>query len=317
MVYINLIFFLISIVLLVIAGSLLVRSASNISRFLRMPEFIVGFVLMAIATSIPELFVGITSALNKNPALALGTVIGSNIANLTLVAGISILLVRKVKIQTKESKIDSLVMVGISILPLILMIIGRQLSRLDGIILLAVFILYFNHVLKRRKAYTKEFEDHRIARKAVIFYSFLFIFSIALLFFSADWTVKFGSGLAFDLNFPPILIGLFLIALGTSLPELVFGAKSMLTGHSEMSVGNLIGSNIANVSLVLGITALIHPIQADFILFLTSAIYMVVVSLIFTAFVESKRFTTIAGISLVFMYVFFLLIEFYIQGTVI
>ena len=317
MVYLNFIFFLLSIILLVIAGSLLVRSASKISIFLRMPEFIVGFVIMAVATSLPELFVGITSALNKNPALILGTVIGSNIANLTLVAGISILLIRKVTIQTKESKVDSIFMILISIIPLVLMVIGRQLSRMDGIILVIVFVLYFNHVLKRRKIYTKEFEDRKITRKTAVFYSILFIPSLALLFFGANWTVKFGSNLAFDLNFPPILIGLFLIALGTSLPELVFGAYSMLKRHSEMSMGNLIGSNIANASLVLGVTALIHPIQANFTLFLTSAIYMVVVSLVFTAFIESKKLTTIIGISLVFMYIFFLLIEFYIQGTII
>jgi cation:H+ antiporter len=309
----NLLLFILSLSVLVVSGSWLVKSGTKLSRFLHIPEFVVGFGLMALATSLPELFVGITSALNKTPAIALGTVIGSNIANLTLIMGVGVLLAKNVRVKTKDAGVDSKVMVIITILPLVLMIVGRTLSRMDGFILMGSFIAYYIYVFKRTKEYSKEL-DNNIPRRQAVFYSFLFLISLALLFVSADYTVLYGSSVAEEINFPPIFIGLFLIAFGTSLPELVFGIRSMISGHTEMSLGNLIGSNIANIGLILGITAIIFPIQAQFTLFLTAAIYMIIVSLVFAAFVESKKFTSIAGIALIMMYIFFIFIEVYVKS---
>lgn len=310
---VNLVLFLLSLVVLTLSGSALVRSGTRISRFLRVPEFTVGFFFMAIGTSLPELFVGIAAAIDKNPALSLGNVIGSNIANLSIVAGISILLARKIHIKTKEARHDSLVMIGISALPLTLMVAGRELSRTDGALLIVAFVAYYYHIFRRSRHYTKEFEENQLGRKEIVLSSFLFFASLIILFYSAEWTVAFGSVLARDLNFPPIMIGLFLIALGTSLPELAFSARAMMTGHQDMGMANLIGSNITNASLILGVTALIHPIQANFPLFVTSAIYMILISFVFTAFIESKRFTWIAGISLILLYISFILVEFYVK----
>ena len=109
MLLINLSMFILSIVLIVIAGSLLVNSVIKIAMFLRVSEYVVGFIILAFATSVPELFVGIASALEKNTALALGTVIGSNIANLTIIIGIPILLVKGMKIKSPKIKKDSLI----------------------------------------------------------------------------------------------------------------------------------------------------------------------------------------------------------------
>ena len=313
MLIVNLILFLISCIVLIISGTLLVKTLTKIASFLRLSEFVVGFIIMAFATSIPELFVGITSALTKNPALALGNVIGANIINLTLVIGIAILLGKGIKIESKKTKTDALYMVGIAALPMVLMVIGGSLSRIDGIILLAAFALYARRILQQRKLFKKEVEDS-IKRKDIILTTILFVFSLALLFLSARFVVEYATSLSVDLALPPIIVGLFIISIGTTLPELTFGSRAVLAGHSEMALGNSIGSVIVNSTLVLGIASILCPITANILLFSVGAIFMVMIAFLFATFVESGNKLYIKeGISLILLYIFFVIIEFYIK----
>lgn len=308
--------FIISLIVLIVSGSLLVKSLSKIASFLHVSEYVIGFILLAVGTSLPELFVGISSAINKTPGLIIGTVIGSNIADLTIIIGIPILLARGIRIQSKKIKIDSLWMIGLSILPLILMLIGNKISQIDGVILLAAFMLYINKLIKEGKQFTKEIKE-KTSRKSIVIYIFLFVISLALLYFSSDYVVKYAGLLAADLTIPVIFIGLFMVAFGTSLPELVSGISAVLHGYYEMSIGNIIGSVVANSTLVLGISALIFPITVNFLLFIISMSFMLVIAIIFTAFVEKgNKLSWIEGLSLVLLYILFLIIEFYLKGIV-
>ena len=143
----------------------------------------------------------------------------------------------------------------------------------------------------------------------------VFGISLGVLFLSASWVVRYASEIAIDLSMPPIIIGLFIIAIGTSLPELVFQAKAAMSENPEMTIGNTIGSCIVNSTFILGITALIYPIHADLILFLTSGIFMVVVSFLFVSFAESgSKLYWKEGLSMILLYVFFIIIEFYINN---
>jgi len=306
----NLLLFIASCLVLVLAGTFLVKSLSKIASFLRLSEFVVAFMIMSIATSLPELFVGISSALVKNTAISLGTVIGSNIADIALIGGIITLLARGIKIKTTAIKKDAFHMIYLAIIPLALMIIGNKLSRIDGIILLGIFGYYaWKMYIKERKRFEKEVENN-IKRWEIVVYIFVFMISLFFLFFSAEFVVKYGSLLAIDLLLPPIMIGLFLVALGTSLPELVFESRAVQLGHSEMALGDLIGSVIVNSTVVLGVTALIYPITADLILFLTSGFFMFLVTFIFAIFIESgKKLDWKEGVALILLYVFFLIIE--------
>ncbi len=309
----NLMIFLAACLVLLTSGTLLVKTLAKIASFLRLSEFVVGFVIMAFATSIPELFVGITSAIAKNPALSLGNVIGSNIIDLTLVIGIVILLGKGINIKSKKTKIDALYMVFIAALPMVLMVIGNSLSRIDGIILLAAFVVYARRILKQKKLFKKEVENG-IKRKEIILTTMLFILSLALLFLSSKFVVDYATLLSVDLALPSIIVGLFIVAIGTSLPELTFESKAVMKGHSEMALGDLIGSVIANSTLVLGITSIIYPITANILLFSVSAIFMVVIAFLFATFVESGNKLYIKeGISLILLYIFFVMIEFYIN----
>lgn len=313
MITINLTLLILSCLVLVISGSFLVKSLSKIASYLKISEFVVGFIIMAFATSIPELFVGISSALAHNTALALGNVIGANILDLTIVIGIVILLGRGIKIKRKTTKKDALYMFFIATLPLALMWIGHSISRIDGIILLGAFFFYAGKLFKEKKIFKKEAENHEKKWEPVL-NTALFIFSLALLFLSSRFVVKYATLLSFDLLLPPILIGLFLVSIGTTLPELIFESRAVLMGHSEMALGDLIGSVIVNSTLVLGVTALIFPITADLLLFITSGIFMLIVAFLFATFVESGNKLYIKeGIALILLYIFFIIIEFYVK----
>lgn len=310
---VNLISFIVSCVVLVVAGSWVVKSLTKIARFLKVSEFVAAFIILAFSTSIPELFVGISAGLAKSSQLSLGNVIGSNIANLTLIMGIAIVLARGIKVRSKTIRSDANNIFFIALLPLILMFIGSGLSRIDGIVLLAVFIFYIFKLIKKRRRFGRKMED-RIRPKEIIINFLVFVISFSVLYFSAQYVVKYAELIALDLKLPQILIGLFIIAIGTSLPELIVGLRAVVGKHPEMVLGTAIGSVVANSTLVLGITAVIYPIKPDFLLFFTSAGFMMIIIFLFSTMTESGRKLYLKeGLSLIFLYIFFVMIEFYIH----
>lgn len=304
---------LLSCVVLVLSGSWLVKSLLKIAYFLRISEFAIGFIIMAFSTSIPELFVGITAALAKNSALALGTVIGANIIDLTIVIGISIILARGIKIKSKKIQKDALYMVFIAALPIVLMLAGNGLSRVDGVILIGVFLFYMYHLIRERKEFKKEVEE-RITHLDIVLNVIIFILSLILLFLSADFVVDYATKISIELFLPPILVGLFLVSIGTTLPELTFDIQAVVKKHPEMALGDIIGSVVINSTLVLGIVAVIYPITANFLLFFSSAFFMLIIAFVFATFAESGRNLSLKeGIALILLYSFFIIIEFYVK----
>ena len=311
----NLVFFLVACTVLVVSGGILVRTLSTIAAFLRMREFALAFILMAFSTSLPELFVGVQAALVGRPSLSLGNVIGSNIANVTLVAGLVVVLAKGMRVSWKRAKTDAMWVVALSTLAMVLMFIGGQLSRIDGVILLVAFCWY-GYLLLKKSPRLHEIKE-AYTRRGVIFSVLLFIVGIAGLLISSKYVVEFGSLISINLGLPAIFVGLFFVALGTSLPELVFSVRAVMAGHPGGALGNILGSCALNSTLILGVTALITPIRADFILFLSSAIFMLVVLFLFATFIESGNRLTIAeGMTLVFMYVLFLIVELTIRGVI-
>jgi cation:H+ antiporter len=193
----------------------------------------------------------------------------------------------------------------------VLFIIGKELSRIDGVILLGVFLIHTVNIFKRRKKYKKKkIEDEKTNTSK---FSWLLIFTLAFigLFIASNFVVKYASKLAFDLNLPEILIGLFLISFATTLPELVFGLSAAKLKHKEMAIGNQIGSVVTNTGLILGIVAIIHPITAEFKPFLISSIFMFIAGFIFYTFIKSKKhLAKNEGISLILIYILFVIMNF-------
>lgn len=303
MLIINLLFFLISCLVLAISGHLVVKSLVKVARYYRWREFVIGFILIALATSIPELFVGISSALTQIPSLSLGNIIGSNIINLTLIIGVAALLGKKIKIEKEIEKKDLYYTSVIAILPIILFL-DHELSRIDGIILLIAFSLYIFRLITRIGHFKKV--SNGVAKKEVPIKLITFIISLIILLISANFVVEYSSLLIIDLALPPILIGLIIVSVGTTLPELSFEVYSILKGFSGMALGNLLGSVVVNSTLVLGITSIILPIQAYFPSFIIGTLFLLINLILFIIFAKTKKeISWKEGIILIILYVIF------------
>lgn len=285
---------------LIKSADLVIVAIRRISKESQAGIFTVSAVILALGTSFPELFVGITSAIAGTPNLLLGVVLGSNIANLALVTGISGLLVGKIKIRGDYLKRDVWVAFLAGILPLFL-ILDKSLSRVDGLILLATYFAYSTGFFRRRyveigKEQAEESFVYRFLRKFnnvdghhTKEFGRLFV-GVALLLFSSDMIVRFSTRLASQANIPIFLVGLVVLAIGTSLPELAFSLRSLGDHEPSMFFGNLLGSTIANSTLVLGVVSIIAPIEiVAFNEYVLAAIAFLVVFASFWAFIRSKH----------------------------
>ena len=283
--------------LLIKASDILLINLTSIARRTRLGQFAVTSFLMALATSLPELFVGIAAALEGKPNLSLGNVIGSNIANLSLVIGAAALMAGTVAVRGTFLRRDVFYAFLAGAAPMLLLF-DKKLSQIDGLILLTLYGFYQLMVFSERKqkgliegkeGFTQrllERLNHRGTRREL---AWIFL-GVALLLFSADMLVKMAGKIALIFNVPLLLVGLFLVAFGTSLPELAFSLKAIRSHQPTMVFGNLLGSVVANGTLVIGVTALISPIKiAAFSEYLLATLAFVFVFGAFYFFIRTKH----------------------------
>lgn len=299
------------------SGAWVIQALTRIARFLEWREFIVASLLMAFATSLPELFVGFFSAFHKKPQLSFGNVMGSNIIGLTLVIGIATLMAKGLKFEGKVLQRSSLYACLIAFLPLLLMLDGK-ISRTDGVVLLLTFTLYFNWLLYQKERFTKVLFKklkNKVAQLQLFLKDFgIFLGGVFLLLCSAEGIVWSVSNLATIFNLPLVITGLLLVAIGTSAPEIVFGIRSVTMDHKEMILGCAVGSVVVNSTLVLGIVALICPFKIpDFSPYFIGIIFTVVTCLFFVIFATTEReITRKEALFLLSIYVAFLICEIFL-----
>lgn len=312
MIFIYLFIFIICLFIIIKSGTLLVKSLVNIAKFLKLSEYVVAFILMAFATSVPELFIGITAALKKVPAISFGNIIGANILNMTLAIGIVILVAKGIKITKRHIKKDAWLIFFMALFPVFLAFDG-MLSRLDGFILLIFFTWYMTRLLERREHLTKKLKNfkknHNKNKFKILLKNLnLFFIGIVLLIVASWGLVESASFIAVEAGFSLALIGLILVAIGTTLPEISFGVRSVLLHHEEMTVGNFVGSVAFNSLVVLGIVAVINPFQVDIRLAFLSALFLTLSLLIFNIFIRTKRKLSYReGFILILLYILFLI----------
>ena len=310
--------FIIACLVLARSGSLIVQALTRIARFLGWREFVVASLLMAFTTSLPEFFVGISSAFHQKANLSFSNIIGSNIAVLTLIVGLSALTAKKLKFEGKALQRCSFYAPFIASLPLVLMMDSR-ISRIDGIILLLTAAIYFRWLIGHQWHFTKIIANKNKDGKIQLF-SFLkdiVIFAAGILFLlmAAETVVWSALNLAKELKLSLIVIGLFLVSLGTSIPELAFGMRSVKLGHKEMVLGDAMGSVVINSSLILGITALISPFNIpNFSPYFSGILFTVITALLFTIFAKTDReITEREAIALLFIYILFVVTELFLN----
>ncbi|MFC1710415.1 calcium/sodium antiporter [Patescibacteria group bacterium] len=308
--------------ILIKAADFVIVALRRISRKTKTGVFALSAVILALGTSFPEMFVGITSALEGAPELAFGVVIGSNIANISLVVGVSALIAGKVNVHGEFLKRDVWIALVTGLLPILLVLDG-SLGRVDGLILLAIYGAYASSFFRKRydqiaKENEKESFFYRFMRrfnhidgKITVEFGRLFL-GIALLLFSADMIVRIAQILAVTANIPVFVVGLVVLAIGTSLPEIVFSFRSLEGHHPSMFFGNILGSTIANSTLIIGITSLIDPITVPSVdNYFIASITFIVVSLTFWYFIKTKlRLDRWEAAVLVLLYCIFVIVQF-------
>ena len=297
------------------SGTWAIGSLTRIARFLRWKEFVVAFILMAFATSIPELFVGISAALGKIPQLSLGDIFGANIINLTLAVGIVTLILGGLSIERETVRRNSILMAVVALLPLLLLLDG-QLSRIDGCILLLAFGFYLAWLFDRKELFTKVYNDFVViwdidTVKKFIKTVMLFFASVALLIIAAQGIIQSASFFAKFVGVSLGVIGIFLVGAGTALPEVYFSIKAGRSGQSPMILGNLMGSIVVNSTFILGLVALIHPIiLTNFAPYSLARIFLLLSVMFFLFLSRTKdRISKKEAIILLLIYIVFAIFE--------
>jgi len=257
----NLLFIFFGFLLLVVGGEFVVRSSVAISLKFNISRFVIGMTVVAFATSLPELIVSINAALNDSPAIAINNVIGSNIANIALVLSI-ISILSFLKVGNNFYKRDWPIMFGFSILLIVFCITDQILNQLEGVILVIslFFFIYYSLKKSNNELNADDVDDKLVFTTNTKIIIWLIISTVSL-YFGAEFLVNGAVNFAKQINISEAVISVSIVAIGTSIPELAASLIAIAKKEKGISVGNLIGSNIFNIGSVLGITAIIKPIQ--------------------------------------------------------
>ena len=263
------IYIVIGIVLVLKGADFLTEGASALARRMKVPEIVIGLTIVAAGTSAPELFVSIMSAIKGTPDLAVGNVIGSNIFNSMLIVGCAAMVAPMViSSSTVKKDIPFAVMASVLLVVLCLdnfgslNIIGNSISRLDGILLLTGFVAFMFYTFRMAKKNGGSSESEAGHEAMPTWKGILFVaLGLAGLVFGSNLFVGNASELAASLGVSDGVIGLTVVAGGTSMPELATSVVAARKGQSAIAIGNVIGSNVFNLLLILGITAVICPMQ--------------------------------------------------------
>jgi len=255
----NFLFIIAGLVLLILGGNWLLKAAVDLSLKLNIPKIVIGMTVVSFATSAPELIVSLKAALNGAPDLALGNVIGSNIANLGFVLGIT-LLFGAMEIQKSFYKTDWPVMMLASVLLYFFLAGDQVIVRYEGIILFSLLVLFLMYLLRFQKATLEEDLPEDEDALSLFYMLFYLVIGGVGLWAGSELLVKGAKAMAEDFGVSQRIIAVTVVSVGTSIPELSASIIAVIKKEKAISLGNLIGSNIFNILAVLGITSIVTPV---------------------------------------------------------
>ena len=310
------IYIIIGFILLIKGADILVDGSSSIAKKFHIPEIVIGLTIVSIGTSLPELLVSLNSSLKGYTDMALGNVIGSSLCNLLLILGVSAI-IKPLKFKRETRIIEIPICAVITIIFAILCNTGGQISRQEAVILVILFLMFIIYTIvmaKKGEEFDKEDdeleEEKQNKKETTILKNIIFIIlGIIGLKIGGDLIVDNSTLIAKNFNISEKIISLTILALGTSLPELVTSIVAATKGNSDISVGNIIGSNIFNMSIIIGTTSLITPISFN----LTYNIELIIlimasVMLAFFSLIPPKnRISRKNGILYLMIYIFYMI----------
>ncbi len=254
---VQLILIVLGFVMLVKGADWFVDGTSGIARSLGIPQLVIGLTIVAMGTSMPEAAVSIMSAIKGTAGIAVGNVVGSNILNILIILGVTAC-IRTLTVQKSTMKYEVPYMVVITIVLVIMGYTGNRISRVEGIILWILFGVYWVYLFRMVKEHQEsEIETNTSMVKLII----LSIVGILVIVLGSDITIDAATVIAKSLGVSERVIGLTIVAFGTSLPELVTSVTAARKGNSDIAIGNIVGSNIFNILFILGTASLIMPLD--------------------------------------------------------
>lgn len=310
----NLLWMFIGFILLVIGGEFIIRSAVALSLKLNISRLVIGMTVVAFATSLPELIVSINAAINNAPSIAINNVIGSNIANIGLVLGLTCI-IGNMYVEKSFYKIDWPVMFIFSIILYFIIARDNIIDQYDGIVLFSLLIVFIIFILRSSlKTYQQDSIDNNLIHSTNFKTIVWIIIASVSLFYGAEWLVYGAINFAEQIGVSEAVISVSIVAVGTSIPELATSILAIVKNEKGISLGNLIGSNIFNIGSVIGITSMIKPIVIDDIQILNrDIIWMLVFALLvllIALFPKKNVIGKIKGFFLLFLYSIFILLAF-------
>jgi len=282
---------LIQILLLVIGFTMLVKGAdwfvdgsAGIAKKLGIPQLVIGLTIVAMGTSAPEAAVSINASLKGNSGIAIGNVVGSNILNILIILGISAVLAT-MAIQKSTLKYEIPYMIFVTVVLIVLGMSSEYVTRVEGVILWVLFLVYLAYLFKLAKQGTDEDStEERPGWKLCI----SMIVGGAIVVWGSDITVDSATAIAQMIGLSERFIGLTIVALGTSLPELVTSVVAARKGNADIAIGNIVGSNIFNILFVIGTAAIIAPVKYDSVFLFDGIIAVLAGVLLWISVIKTK-----------------------------
>ena len=290
---------------------MLTRYSVELSYKLSIPKIIIGMTIVSFATSAPELIVSLNATMMGYSDFALGNVLGSNIANLGLVLGI-VVIIYPITIKRRFYYTDFPLLIFSTAVFYLFIASNSEISRTEGIIMLVLILLILFYLFYYQKPDTSTLDkDLSLGREKVLTSFFLLVISAAILWLGAETLIKSSISVANKFNVSERIISITMVAIGTSIPELAASVAASLKKHNDLAIGNLIGSNIFNLLVVIGITSIVNPITGiDFDIISKDMIWVVVFSFILLPLVyfhKRNKLNRMKGIILLAMYVAFII----------
>lgn len=301
----ELLLLIIFLTLLVISSNQAVNSISKFSKIVGISELSSGLVIVAISTSLPETTVSIFSATSGNMGITLGDVFGSNVTNIALIAAILLMLspIRRIEDRSTVNSLSRQLVIT-SLIPFLLLLV-RADSRIIGVILLGSFAYFVYHTLKHGRE-----KERMPVSDSPIKQFLIFLVMISIVIVSARIVVESASSIASLTGVRESIIGASIVAIGTSLPELSVDTIAVKKGHLGLALGDIIGSCVANITLVLGIALCLSAVSTDFRILIELISFAIVAPLVMFAFIRKGKVSRWNGVALLAIYVAFLALMF-------
>lgn len=290
-------------VLLVKGADWFVEGAASIADKFGIPQIVIGLTIVAMGTSAPEAAVSISAALKGSAAITIGNVLGSNILNILIILGLTSV-IRTIFVQRTTIHYEIPMVIGITVLLAVMGLQNHVVSRLEGVILVGCMVIYMMYLLRlaKRGSIDNEELDEFAKKSSMAKLIFLVIIGVAAIVWGSDIAVNAATAIARIFGMSERFIGLTIVALGTSLPELVTSVTAALKGNCDIAVGNIVGSNLFNIMFVVGITAIITPVVYAPAFKIDSAVAVGAVVLLWLCVLRKQTLNRLHGIIMLLCY---------------